>query len=158
MARVSKKAKKIAENVYESDHSVDAFGSSLENVADANTPGGWNKVQQVAAHSKSNLEMDKGEGNVAVMRSFVFGLNPQAFQEARPSKQEIFNAHLKGIEISLWKDGLQIMTDVEPRIMFDVPNMRYTIFVGAKPAKGHILPWNVKPQTLSEIAHGKPTN
>ncbi len=109
-------------------------------------------VKSLEVQSKTNLEMDEGYGDAAIIRRFEFGMNPLAFQQMRPTKQELFNSHHKGIEVALWKDGMKVMPDVNPRVVVDEVNKRYSIFVGAKPMKGHIL--HEQPQTLSQIVHG----
>lgn len=107
------------------------------------------QASNVEVESDTKLEDDKGEGSAAIIRCFQFGTNPTAFKEHLPTKQELFNSHLKGIETMLWRDGLKIMTSVTPQIV--IGKTGYQIFVGAIPQKGHIL--HEKPQTLSEIAH-----
>lgn len=109
-------------------------------------------VDSVEAQSKTRLEDDPGIGNAAVIRMFEFGINPQAFKEAPPTRQDLFNAHLKGIEIALWKDGLKPIPEVNPRMTMDEKGGTYRIFIAASPMKGHIL--YELPQTLAQIAHG----
>lgn len=109
----------------------------------------------VEAQSQTKLEDDLGEGNAVVIRSFTFQMNlekPELFIERAPSKQEIFNSHIGGIEMALWKDGLKVYDEVAPRMTFDVQKLQYTIFVPAVPRNGYLL--QQKPQTLTEIAHG----
>lgn len=113
----------------------------------------WNDISKVEAKSETHLEDDAGVGDAAIIRMFEFGANPQAFKEHLPTKQELFNHHLKQIEITLWQDGMKIMTDVEPKLNINKAQTKYRIFVGAKPMKGHIL--SEKPQTLSQIVHSK---
>lgn len=110
-------------------------------------------LESIEAKSATSLESDTGVGAAAVIRMFEFGANPEAFRQHTPTKQELFNAHYKGIEVMLWKDGLTVIPEVNPRIMLNEKGTKYRIWVGAKPAKGHIL--SQKPQTLSEIAHGR---
>ena len=55
-------------------------------------------------------------------------------------------------ETALWRDGLKILTEVQPRISFNEEKMQYQIFVGATPMRGHLL--TQTPQTLREIVHG----
>lgn len=110
-------------------------------------------VKDLEVKSTTNLEEDDGSGGAAIVRCFEFGMNPESFARYTPSKQELFNFHLKGIEFMLWRDGLKIMTDVNPRVVFE--DASYKIFVGAAPAKGHIL--YQRPQTLSELVHGRGT-
>lgn len=108
-------------------------------------------VKDLEVQSKTKLEDDIGYGKEAIIRCFEFGINPLAFKEHPPTKQELFNAHYKGIEVALWKDGLKVIPEVNPRIVIDEQNMRYKIFVGAHPMKGHLVLAN--PQTLKQIAH-----
>lgn len=108
-----------------------------------------------AKSEKTHLEDDKGEGNAVVIRRFTFQMNlehPELFIERRPGKQEIFNSHTSGIEMALWKDGLNLFLEVQPRITFDEKKFQYSIFVAAKPSRGQTL--QERPQTLSEVANG----
>ena len=125
---------------------VDQLGST--------TMGGHqHELASIEAKSeKTHLEDDRGEGNAAIIRCFEFAINPQVFKEHPPTKQELFNHHHKGIELALWKDGMKVMPEVNPKIVVNQKAMRYQIFVGAQPMKGYIL--HERPQTLSEIAHG----
>lgn len=114
-------------------------------------------IKQGEVHSDTHLEDDIGHGKSIIIRSFDFKANPQAFKERTPSKQELFNAHLKQIEIILWKDGLKIMTDVQPQLMLSKRRDGYRIVVGAEPEKGQIISLRDqgKHQTLSQAAHGR---
>lgn len=109
------------------------------------------EVNQMQAQSETKIEDDIGTGAAAIIRMFEFGINYDAFSQHQPTKQELFDSHKKGIEIMLWKDGMAVMDDVPPKVTMGKKS--YRIFVGAKPLKGHIL--TQKPQTLSEIVHGK---
>lgn len=106
------------------------------------------EAQQLEVQSDTKLESDTGHGQAIVIRQFEFGINPVAFKEAPPTRQELFNSHLKGIEMMLWRDGMKIFPDVEPKIKFDAT--KYTIILAALPMKGHIL--REVPQTLAQIA------
>lgn len=138
---------------------VQKFGGT-EKVGDVNAEAAFDdqvkdvnyEVQSLEAKSQTKLEDDDGGGNAAIIRCFTFGMNLQTLLEVKPTKQEIFNSHLKGIEVALWRDGMKIMEEVPPRITFDAENMRYQIFVSARPMRGHIL--HERPQTLKEIVHG----
>ena len=105
-----------------------------------------------AKSEQAHLEDDRGEGDAVIVRRFVFGMNPEVFIEHRPTKQELFNAHLRGIEMALFGDGLKIFDDVPPRITFDVEKKQYSIFIAARPRKGYLL--QETPQTLREIING----
>lgn len=138
---------------------VQKFGGvdELGNVAAENTinPVGDDvnyDVRSLEVKSDTKLEEDEGTGGAAIVRMFEFGMNPEAFKQYQPTKQELFNSHYKGIELALWKDGLKVMPEVNPRIVVDEKAMRYQIFVGAQPMRGHIL--REQPKKLSELVHG----
>lgn len=148
MARV-KKAKQIAKNTFDTGDAVTKFGEKVDK-HELLAPSA--EAQQLEVQSKTHLEDDKGEGNAAIVRCFTFGMNVESFRRVRPTKQELFNHHLKGIEIALWKDGMKVLTEVTPRIVFDEKKLTYQIFVGAVPMRGHIL--REQPKTLKELVHG----
>lgn len=130
---------------------IQKFGGT-EELGHVKMHGHDHDVQSLEAQSKTKLEDDVGHGNPAIIRRFTFGINPVAFKEYQPTKQELFNSHYKGIEIALWRDGLKVLPDVNPRIVVNQEKMNYEIFVAAQPMRGHIL--RERPQTLTEIAHG----
>lgn len=130
---------------------VSKFGGT-EELGKVELHGHTHEAATVEALSETKLEHDEGYGNAAIIRCFTFGMNPKTFQEVQPTKQDLFNSHIKGIELALWRDGLKVMPDVEPRITFNTEKMQYQIFIAATPQRGHIL--HQKPMTLSEIAHG----
>jgi len=129
---------------------VQKFGG-IEQMGTAHTDHKY-ELSSGEVQSTTKIEQDEGHGNAAIIRCFEFAMNPQAFRERQPTKQDLFNAHYKGIEVALWKDGLKVLPEVNPRIIFDEKTLRYKIFVGAQPQRGHLL--REKPQTLTEIAHG----
>jgi hypothetical protein len=130
---------------------VAKFGGT-EELGKAVMHGYEHDVASVEVKSQTRLEEDKGEGNATVIRCFTFGMNPEAFATVQPTRQELFNSHLHGIEIALFADGLKIFDGVAPRMTFDVDKKQYSIFVAARPSKGFLLQDN--PQTLSEIING----
>ena len=105
--------------------------------------------ESAEANSKVHLEDDTGHGGAAIIRQFKFTANPETFKRNPPSKQELFNHHLKQIEILLWQDGMKIMTDVAPQLVFN--KKHYTIILGAVPMRGQILPHGMTPKLLKEI-------
>ena len=109
-------------------------------------------VASAEAQSSTRLESDMGTGEAVVVRFFTFGINPETFMEQKPTKQELFNSHLKGIEMALFADGLKVFDEVAPRLTFDADKLQYTICVAARPRKGYLL--ENAPQTLTQIAHG----
>ena len=130
---------------------VQKFGGT-EKLGSVQFDGHKHEAQSIETQSKTTLQDDKGYGNAAIIRCFDFAINKDAFEANPPSKQDLFNAHQKGIEMALWKDGLKVMPTIEPRLLLDTKGMRYKIFVGAIPMKGHTL--QERPMTLTELAHG----
>lgn len=135
------------------DHISETQHLIEENVQDAPVKDvHWN-VNQIDTASETHLEDDEGYGSAAIIRRFEFGMNPEAFKIHTPTRQELFNHHIKGIEIMLWRDGMRLMTEVEPRLVMNEKAGKYYIFIGAKPAKGHIL--QEQPKKLTELIHGR---
>ena len=130
---------------------VQKFGG-VEELGSLHINGYQHEASSIEAQSETRLEQDTGEGGAAIIRRFTFGVNPEAFAQHTPTMQELFNYHHKGIEIALWRDGMAIITEVQPRVIFDKQNTKYHIFVGARPLRGHVL--RETPQTLSQIVHG----
>lgn len=111
------------------------------------------QVEEVEAKSKTNLEDDKGKGNEVILRFFEYTANPLAFKDHLPSGQELFNAHLKEMEIKLWQDGLKPDSNIEPRLLFSKDKTHYKFVIGCRLGKGQIL--TQTPVTLTELAHGR---
>lgn len=109
------------------------------------------KATQGEVHSDTKLEDDLGIGPAAVLRSFDFKANPEAFHATTPSKQELFNAHAKQIEYFLYKDGFEVMHEVKPQLHLSKNRNYYRIIVAATPRKGFLV--NERPQTLTQIAN-----
>lgn len=134
---------------------VSKFGG-VDELGSVKFNGHKHEASTVEAKSEqTHLEDDLGEGNAVVIRCFTFQINlehPERILERRPSKQDLFNSHIRGIETALWKDGLTPHLDLTPRITFDAKKLQYSIFIAAVPMKGWAL--NEKPQTLSELANG----
>lgn len=114
--------------------------------------GEW-LAQTLETESQTHLEDDEGTGDAAIIRMFEFKVNPESFKQFTPTEQELFNSHYKGIEAILWRDGMSVLPEVNPRVTFSKNKKKYRIFIGAKPAKGHLL--MEKPKTLSQIAKSK---
>lgn len=111
------------------------------------------EANQVNTESTTHLEDDSGHGDPVILRMFEFGANPQVFREHPPTKQDLFNSHLKGIEHMLWVDGMKVFDKVEPRIIINSRKTKYRIFIAATPARGHLL--REQPKTLSQISNGR---
>lgn len=121
------------------------------------------QAKTVEAESETKLESDTGEGDVKDIRFFTFAANPEAFQQHLPTAQELFQSHLKQIEIELWKDGWTPDTSVPPRFLLmkdkKTKNVtHYQLVVVATPAKGHLLSWKEQPKTLTELINDTAKN
>ncbi len=157
MAPVKKTKNRSASSKNIEDHIIGETSATVINSLDTGGKGTNYDVKQGEVHSDTKLEDDLGQGGSVIIRSFHFKANPEAFKNNTPSKQELFNAHAKQIEIQLWKDGLKVMPDVSPKLLLSKNRMYYQIIVGAEPQKGQIiLPSDQnKHQTLSQAAHGR---
>lgn len=130
---------------------VKKFGG-IEELGTAKVNDYEHDVAAVEAQSDTKFEDDKGHGESTVIRCFTFGMNPEAIVNTQPTKQEILNSHIKGIELALFADGLKIFDEVPPRLTFDLETMTYSIFIAARPRKGYLL--EQSPKTLTELANG----
>lgn len=158
MAPVKKvKKERLTSSTDLNDHILGETKVKVINTLDSSGSGHDYEVKQGEVHSDIKLEADEGHGKTIVIRSFDFKANPTAFKERTPSKQELFNAHAKQIEVQLWKDGLKVMPDVTPQLILDKKRRGYRIVVGAEPERGHLIRSldNDKYQTLSQAAHGR---
>lgn len=111
------------------------------------------KATQGEVHSDTKLEDDIGTGRKIVIRSFDYKANPEAFKLHIPEKQELFNAHVRGIEEFLYKDGLILVKEVQPHLILSKDKTGYRIIVGATNRFGEYF--NDNAQTLTQIAHGQ---
>ena len=109
------------------------------------------QVKTLGAESETKLEDDKGEGGLVKLFFFDYAANPVAFKKELPTAQELFNAHVKEIEIKLWEQGWTVYTDVAPRLMLSKKKTHYRFIIPAIPSRGRIV--REQPKTLSEIAH-----
>lgn len=139
---MAKKAKSIQ---------VSKFGGT-EKIAETVINRDPYEISSMEAESTTKLEHDEGHGAAVVLRCFKFKANLEVFKQQQPSKQDLFNAHLKGIELALWKDSLTIWPDVPPRLVVNEDAGTYEIWVAGKPSRGVILAQ--EPRTLKQIAHG----
>lgn len=70
-----------------------------------------------AKEEKSQFEFDKGVGQAIVLRNFDFAANPEVFKQHKPTAQQLFESHRKGMEAMLWTDGLTPYHVIEPRLI-----------------------------------------
>lgn len=157
---IKKVKERLASSKDLNDHVVGEAQVKVINSIDSTAKAHDYEVKQGEVHSDIKLEADEGHGSAIVIRSFDFKANPQAFKERTPSKQELFNAHAKQIEIILHKDGLQVMPDVKPQLILSKQRNHYRIVIGAEPRKGQNISLRDqdKFQTLSQAAHGRYTD
>lgn len=105
--------------------------------------------EEVTAKSKTVLEDDKGTGQAVVIRFFEFGANPKVFKDHKPTAQELFDSHRRGMESLLWRDGLKPFDGIEPRLMFSKDKRFYRFVLTCIPTIGNVLLEN--PKTLSQL-------
>lgn len=98
---------------------------------------------------KSDPLQDSGTGKPYIIRCFEFKINPEI--KYTPTKQELFNAHWKQLQIMLWGDGLRHYEGIEPRIV--IGKDTYKIFITAEPRVSNGITQTIaeKPRTLQEI-------
>lgn len=157
MAKLKKVQERVASSTDLNDHLIGETKVKVINTVDSKEKIHDYEVKQGEVTSNTHLEDDEGIGDAIIVRSFDFQANPEAFRSRTPSKQELFNAHAKQIEIHLWKDGLQVMPDVKPQLILSKQRNHYRIVVGAEPRKGQFISSrdHDKFQTLSQAAHGR---
>lgn len=103
--------------------------------------------EEVQAQSDTKLESDLGTGQAVIIRFFEFGADPEMFKQHKPTAQELFNSHRKGIEALLWRDGLKPYEGLEPRLMFSKNQKNYRFIITC-------IPMNIltdTPRTLSQL-------
>lgn len=101
-------------------------GKSLE--------GLWQE-QDLAVKAGEPL-VDSATGKRLVIRVFDYKfdprMKPEEIQRAKTNKQEFFNQHAKYIRSFLWKDGLKIREDHDPRMMFTKRGYRIAVLCEAR--------------------------
>jgi hypothetical protein len=105
--------------------------------------------EEIQTQSETKLESDTGSGKAVVLRFFDFGANVESFKHHKPTAQELFNSHMRGIESLLWRDQLTFYKEVEPRLLFSKDKSKYRFIIACLPSTGSALA--DKPQTLSQL-------
>ena len=149
----------IGQNIeaYEDNTAFAAKGQNL--LREGESLNEWNDIRSLETASKTHLEDDEGTGQAVIIRRFEFKLNPDELTRhvlvtgSYPNKQDLFNSVLKGIEITLWKDGLKVFPDQDPRVIVDDHYTKFEVFVASIAQKGQRI--LETPQTLSQIVHGR---
>ena len=105
--------------------------------------------EEIAAESVTKIQDDRGDGRGVVLRFFDFGANPETFALHKPTAQELFNTHMRGMESLLWRDGLKPFTDAEPRLMFSKDKKNYRFIIPCVPIRGDLQNTNTLSQLLT---------
>lgn len=105
--------------------------------------------EEINAESETKLTSDTGTGQAVVLRFFDFGANVETFKKQKPTAQDLFNSHMKGIESLLWRDGLRPFEAVEPRLMFSKDKSHYRFIIACTPRTGNVLVDETR--TLSQL-------
>ncbi len=105
--------------------------------------------EEVGVESDTKLEEDKGTGQEIILRFFDFAANPEVFKIQKPTAQELFESHKRGMESLLWTDGLTPCLAIEPRLMFSKDKTSYRFVISCLPSMGNSL--IDKTKTLSEL-------
>lgn len=163
-------AKKKKDKKVEATIKNDPKESPVDIVLQKDGEKDW-EAKTVEVESKTKLEDDKGTGDAISIRAFTFGANVESFKRNKPTAQDLFNSHIKQMEIEMWKDGWSVFPEVPPRMLFSVNGQdfesfspigkqytHYRIILAAKPAKGSLLSPSAQPKTLSQIAHDSSKN
>jgi len=108
------------------------------------------KEQELAVKAGQPL-VDSGTGKKVIIRKFEFdwkkGLQPEDRMLAQANKQDFFNKHARYIRDFLWKDGLSILENQDPKMMFN--DKGYVIVVATEARFGVSI--FEKGTTLQEI-------
>lgn len=116
-------------------------GKSLE--------GLWQE-QDLAVKAGEPL-VDSATGKRLVIRVFDYKFDPKMtfadIQRVKENRQEFFNQHAKYIRNFLWKDGLAIREDHDPRMLFTKKGYRIAVLCEARLGLG----FDKKGTTLQNI-------
>lgn len=109
----------------------DHFGDSFQTVGQKDKWTG----QEVEVTSDPLIE-GSNPGKTIVLRSFYFKANPELLKAQKPTKQQLFDSHVKQIELMLWNDGLMPFKEVEPRVITSKKRDEYKIFMACEARPG----------------------
>lgn len=147
MTRVSKSGGVEKNRHHESHDMDDHLGDSFETV------GQKEKWVGQEVEVQSDPLVDSGTGAPVIMRFFEFKADPVTFKRDKPSNQQLFNSHAQQIRTFLWKDGLEPLEIMEPRIIRAKKQDGYRIMITCQPRSGVVLA--EKTQTLQQIIKQK---
>ena len=106
--------------------------------------------QDLAVKADTPL-IDSGTGKKVIIRKFDFewkkGVKLEDKMNAQYNKQAFFNSHAKYIRDFLWKDGLSILENQDPKMIFN--DKGYIIAIATEARFGASI--FDKPTTLQDI-------
>lgn len=111
--------------------------------------------EEIGVESTTKIEDDKGVGQEIILRSFDFAANPETFNTHKPTPQELFESHRRGMEAMLWTDGMAPYQAIEPRLMFSKDGTKYRFILSCIPSLGNSI--IDKTKTLSQLLVNKTT-
>lgn len=110
--------------------------------------------EEIGVQSDTKIEEDKGTGREIILRFFDFAANPEVFKQHKPTPQELFDTHKKGMASMLWTDGLTPYEVIEPRLLFSKDKSQYRFVISCIPSTGNTL--IDKTHTLSQLLTNQP--
>ena len=91
--------------------------------------------QDLAVKADTPL-IDSATGKKLIVRMFDFqwnkGIKRQDIEQASMNKQQIFNSHVAYIKSFLWKDGLTVREDHDPKLIFTKEGYRIAVLCEAR--------------------------
>lgn len=95
--------------------------------------------------------VDSATGKKVIVRLFDFDWNKEItksnIKEAKKDKQLLFNVHATYIKNFLWKDGLNVLMNQDPKLIFTKKGYRIAVVCEARSGQSIFD----KPQTLQNI-------
>lgn len=80
--------------------------------------------------------IDSASGRKLIVRLFDFswakGIKKEDLQKIKNDKQSLFNAHANYIKSFLWKDGLTVREDHDPKLIFTKQGYRIAVLCEAR--------------------------
>ena len=112
-------------------------------------------IDQDLAVTADTALIDSGTGKKVIIRKFDFewnkGMKLQDLERIQNDKQGFFNMHAKYIKDFLWKDGLSVLENQDPKMIFNKKG--YIIAVACEARFGVSI--FEKGQTLQDILKKK---
>lgn len=91
--------------------------------------------QDLATKADTPL-IDSATGKKLIIRMFDFEwdkkMKPQEREKAKADKQTFFNSHARYIKDFLWKDGLSVREDHDPKMIFNNKGYRIAVLCEAR--------------------------